>query len=97
MNISINKNNVLNYGKQLIDCSIEFENEIKKFNSIIESINTVWEGADALKYINTMHDKYNVGLDELKDTMEKYGLYLKIIPNAYSSLDEAFSSKNINV
>lgn len=97
MNILINKNDITNYGNQVINYSTNFENEIKKFNSLIESINTVWEGADALKYINVMKEKYIVGLEELKDVLEEYGEYLRDVPETYSALEEVFTSRNIEV
>lgn len=97
MNIVIRKSDVTNYGGQIINYCGEFKNEIKKFNALIESINSVWDGADALKYINIMKEKYIVGLKEMEDTLEEYGKYLKEIPETYSALDEAFTSKKIDV
>ena len=97
MNIEINKTDITNYGNQIIDYSNEFKDEIKKFSALIESINTAWDGADALKYINIMKEKYIVGLEEMKSVLDEYGNYLKKIPEAYSALDEIFSSKSIDV
>lgn len=97
MNVVINKSDITNYGSQIIDYSSEFQDEIKKFSALIESINTVWDGADALKYINTMKEKYIVGLEEMKNVLDEYGNYLKKVPETYSSVDEVFSSKNIDV
>lgn len=97
MNIIINKSNITNYGNQIIDYSNEFKLEIKKFSALIESINTVWDGADALKYINTMKEKYITGLEEIKSILDEYGNYLKKVPETYSTVDEVFSSKNIDI
>ncbi len=97
MNIIINKDDTTNYGNQIIDYSSEFKDEINKFSALIESINTIWNGADALKYINIMKEKYIVGLEEIKSVLDDYGNYLKMVPDTYSAIDEAFSSKNINV
>lgn len=97
MNIEINKTDITNYGNQIIDYSNEFKDEIKKFSALIESINTAWDGADALKYINIMKEKYIVGLEEMKNVLDEYGNYLKKIPETYSALDEVFSSKSIDV
>ena len=97
MNIIINKTEIINYGNQILDYSSEFKDEINKINALIESINTVWDGADALKYINVMKEKYIVGLEEIKVVLDEYGTYLKRVPETYSAIDEVFSSKNINV
>lgn len=97
MNIVINKSDITNYGNQIVDYSSEFKAEIKKFNALIESINTAWDGADALKYINVMKEKYIIGLEEIKSVLDEYGNYLKKVPETYSVVDEVFSSKNIDV
>lgn len=97
MDIVINKSDIVNYGNQIVDYSSEFQDEIKKFSALIESINTVWDGADALKYINVMKEKYIVGLEEIKGVLDEYGKYLKKVPETYSAIDEVFSSKNIDV
>lgn len=97
MNIIINKYDINNYGCQIIDYSSELKYEIKKINGLIESINAIWDGADAIKYINVMKEKYIVGLEEMQNVLDEYGNYLKQIPEVYSSVEEVFSSRNINV
>lgn len=97
MNVVVNKDFVIKSGNDIIQYAESFDSYIKRFVSIIESINTVWEGNDSLKYINTMKEKYVVGLEELNQFIKDYGQYLKNIPNAYEILDEVFSSKNIDV
>ena len=71
--------------------------QINMLNRTIDDINQAWQGADALKYINAMREKYIVVLRELKDFIDEYTIYLNNIPEAYSILDEAFSSKNLDV
>ena len=97
MDIFIKKSDILNYGNQIIDYSSEFKDEINKFNALIESINSIWNGSDALKYINVMKEKYIVGLEEMKTVLDDYGNYLNKITETYSSVDEVFSTKNIDV
>lgn len=97
MDILIKKSDILNYGNQIIDYSSEFKDEINKFNALIESINSIWNGSDALKYINVMKEKYIVGLEEMKTVLDDYGNYLNKITETYSSVDEVFSTKNIDV
>ena len=97
MNIVISKSDIKNYGSQIVDYSSDFKDEVKKFSALIETINTVWDGADALKYINTMKEKYIIGLEEIKSVLDEYGNYLKKVPETYSAVDEVFSSKIIDV
>lgn len=97
MEIIINKEETSKLGNEIVDNAIEFDANIKKFNMLIDSINNAWEGADSLKYVNTMKEKYSIGLEELKEFIKLYGTYLKSVPNAYGILDEIFSSKSIDV
>jgi len=97
LDILIKKSDILNYGNQIINYSNEFKDEINKFNALIDSINTIWEGSDALKYINVMKEKYIVGLEEMKNVLDEYGDYLTKVTETYSSVDEVFSTKNIDV
>ena len=96
MNIKVEKNNLKGYGNEMIKYSEDFESCINQFASIIDSINSAWEGADALKYVNAMKEKYLVGLTELNGVIKSYADYLKTVPEVYTTLDEAFSSKKID-
>lgn len=97
MKISINKNNIKNNGKQILENFESLSSDIKKVEGILENINIVWEGADALKYVNAMKNKYIKEFDELLDEIKIYGEYLSNVPVAYELLDESFANKNINV
>ena len=74
-----------------------FEDEIKKLNRVIDNINTAWKGSDAIKYINAMKSAYIPELKELARNIEACGKYLQSVPKAYQTLDDIFSSKNIDV
>lgn len=97
MDIEINCSSVANYGQQIIEYAVDFESAVSHFCELIDQINTFWEGQDALKYINVMKEKYVVGLEAMGDVLDKYGEYLKKVPDTYQSLDEAFASKSISV
>lgn len=97
MEIMVKCSDVVNYGKKIENYSSELQDNIKKFNMLIESINEIWDGADALKYINVMREKYVVGLQEIKSILDDYGTYLKKVADAYSALDESYFSKVIDV
>lgn len=97
MKISIRKEETRKLGDKIIEDSVQFGEDIKKFSNIIDSINTVWDGADALKYINMMREKYLPDMNELKDLLEEYGNYLKNAPEAYSIVEEIFSERKIDI
>lgn len=97
MEILIDKESVKKSGRDILAYSEEFLIYIKRFEAIIDSINNVWNGNDALKYINVMKEKYALGLEELDDVIKDYGLYLEKVPTTYDTLDEIFSSRNIDV
>ncbi len=97
MRVTIDKNNTNNIGKKIKENTDNIENDIKKLENVIESINSAWEGADALKYVNSMKEKYVNSLQEFNNILKEYSEYLSNVSGAYSILDETFSSKNINV
>lgn len=97
MNIQINKSATTEYGKQIINDVDDFNNGVESFSWYIDQINTVWEGQDALKYINVMKEKYILRLENMASILEEYGEYLKKVPDTYQALDEAFSSKSIDI
>lgn len=97
MTIIVNKDQIKDKGKEIIDYSDDFLKDINKFNGVIKDINRVWKGSDALKYIETMSDKYVPGLKDLENVIRDYGKYLKKIPGIYDLLDKEFCCKNIDV
>lgn len=97
MKVTINKQSVSNVSKVILENVEYLQNDVKQIENVINSINEAWEGADALKFINTMRDKYISELNEAIDIISRNGTYLSNIPKAYDLLDETFSNKNINV
>ena len=97
MKIVMNSSTIESLGNKVLSCSKTFENDTKKINSLIDSINSAWEGNDSLKYINTLKNKMEPVLKELSEEMNKYGLYLKNVPNTFDILDDEYASKEIEV
>jgi uncharacterized protein YukE len=93
----VNPDRITKDGNNIIQLSNEFSSQIKSFESIIDKINSVWEGQDSLQYINTMKEKYVVGLKELNDVILNYGNYLKNVSISYKVLDQTFATKQIDV
>lgn len=97
MKYEINKDVIVKKGNELLEYSQDFGEYIKQFLNIIDSINYVWEGADSLKYINVMKERFVPGLEKMNSVIKEYGDYLKKVPEVYDLIDEIYSSKNIDV
>ena len=97
MEIIVNGEEIKNYALQLKECSFSLENEIKKISNIISNISASWNGNDATKYVNIMQEKYILGLEELKQVIDEYIIYLNNIPEVYELLDDTYSGKHIEV
>lgn len=97
MKYEINKDIIVKKGNDLLEYSQDLEEYIKQFLDIIDSINSVWEGADSLKYINVMKERFVPGLEKMNIVIKEYGDYLKKVPEVYDLIDEIYSSKNIDV
>lgn len=97
MNIYIDESGITSISNNIQNDIDSFNSQIKMLNSVIDDINEAWQGGDALKYINVMRDKYIIALYDLHDLLEEYASYLNKVPGAYSTLDEAFKGKNLEV
>lgn len=97
MDIYIDEAGIKSTSDSLTEEARSLLTQINMLNRTIDDINQAWQGTDALKYINVMREKYIVALHELKDFIDEYTIYLNNIPGAYSTLDEAFSNKNLSV
>lgn len=95
MEININSSDVTSLAIQLYDCAESLENEIKKIRNTINNVSSAWTGNDAAKYVNVMQEKYILGLEELKDKITAYAVYLNNIPGAYDLLENIYSDKHI--
>ena len=77
--------------------SDSLEDEIVKIKNIVNNISASWSGDDAVKYVDVLQEKYILGLNELKQIIDDYAVYLNNIPEAYEILDNVFSDKHIEV
>ena len=97
LKINVDSEEIKALASQLHDCSFSLETEIKNITNIISNISTVWTGNDATKYVNIMQEKYVLGLEELKNIIDEYAVYLNNIPEAYEILDNVYSNKHMEV
>lgn len=97
LKVSIDKNSINRKSKIILNECEDLYKLNNRFISVIDNINTAWSGADALKYINTLKEKYVTELNNLTDVVNEYGIYMKNVPEAYDILDEIFESETIDV
>lgn len=97
MKVSIDKSAVRRKSQTILDECEDLVKLSKRFLNVIDSINTAWSGADALKYVNNLKEKYVTELNNLTDVVKEYGNYMKNVPEAYDILDEIFESETIDV
>ncbi len=96
MDIYINRGAIGKTGNNIVVIANDIQSEINKIAAIVNDINSAWEGEDATKYVNTMHDTFLPKMKEFKDAITEYGTWLEKVPDAYSALDESFASKKLN-
>ena len=97
LKIKVDSEEIKILASQLHDCSFSLETEINNITNIISNISTVWTGNDATKYVNIMQEKYILGLNELKSTIDEYITYLNNILKIYELMDKVYYSKKIEV
>lgn len=97
MKVSINKSTVTRKANTILEECEDLEKISNRFLAVIDNINTAWTGADALKYVNNLKEKYVTELNNLTDVVKEYGNYMKNVPEAYDILDEIFESETIDV
>lgn len=97
LNITMKKSEVLKTAASINKLSNEFDVEVKKLIQIVDNINSAWNGADALVYVNNMREKHLINLKQMQDQIEEYGEYLRAVTEPYAILDEKLSKKRIDV
>lgn len=95
MEINVNNEEISSLAIKLYDCTEQLENEIKKIRNTVSNISNAWSGNDATKYINVMQEKYILGLEELKEKLTDYAVFLNNIPGAYDLLDNTYTYEHI--
>lgn len=98
MDILIKESETKLLSNQLLAYMDEFKDEIKKFQEMVEKIESSWQGSeDVKKKVDTMRENYVVEMEKFADIFNEFGTYLSNIPEAYQILDEDFSTKEIGV
>ena len=97
MDIYVDTFNTKKTANEILEIASNLDSYIKQLTSIIDRIDSAWDGDDSIKYINTMRDKLVLELQNLSKFVANYGSYLSSAPEAYTILDEVFSSKNIGI
>lgn len=97
MNIVVDTDVINSQAQDILNYAQSLNDDISRLNSTIDSLSSSWEGDDATKYINTMRDVYLSDLQKLSEIVTEYGEYLRGAAEAYSNIDDKFSSRSIDV
>lgn len=97
MEVIVKSHEIKSLASEMSNYSEELGEEIKKIRNVVDKVGAAWSGQDASKYINVLQEKYILGLEELKEIINEYTVYLNNLPEAYELLDNVYSSKHIEV
>lgn len=81
----------------LKECIDSINSEYKNINTYIEELKSGWMGEKATKFYNAVENIYLPELKTAVDSMSNYYDYISKVPKAYETLDNSYSSKNIEV
>ena len=93
MRIRVSRSETKKVSNEMLEAADSFEQYLKNFISIIENINNIWQGQDAVKTINMMRDKYVPMMYKYLDMLERYAEYVGRVFGAYGMLDKIYSDK----
>lgn len=97
MHIEVNPNTIKKLSRLLENQSEEINTQIKSLNSVIEKIDSAWQGVDAKKLIQTITDEDLTKYNEMKSKTDEYIIYLTKAMEYYDTLDDTFKSMTIDV
>ncbi len=97
MRIEVNSDTIKKQSKLLEYQGEELNTQIKALNSVVEKIDSAWQGDDAKKLIQTITDEDLTKYNEIKTTIEEYSIYLTKAMEYYDTLDNTFASISIDV
>jgi len=93
MRIRVSRSETKKVSNEMLEAADSFEQYLKNFISIIENINNIWQGQDAVKTINMMRDKYVPMMYKYLDMLERYAEYVGRVFGAYGMLDKIYTDK----
>ena len=64
----------------------------RTLDQTVKDINNVWQGNDAMKYINKVKDELVSKLETLSANLNEYSAFLQGIPKMYDDFDEEEAS-----
>lgn len=94
MNTSINLEEVKKTGDAIVNLSEDLTKNINQLNLIIDNLKSSWSGEDASIYISSITEGFILGLKQLSDVIENYGIYLQNIPDIYETIDSESSNES---
>ena len=95
MKIQVSPGKMKNISNELLNYSEDVKKYVLQLERIVDSINSIWEGDDSLKYINTMKEKNINSLQELNKCIVDYGRYLGDVHETYQMVYNGYKERKI--
>ena len=83
--LSINYEETINLGSEIINKGDEVREIIFKIQSIISELQVYWQGEDANKFLNVLEEDANE-MKKLSTAINEIGLLLQKVANTYQNI-----------
>lgn len=83
--LSINYEETINLGREIINKGDEVGEIIFKIQSIISELQVYWQGEDANKFLNVLEEDTNE-MKKLSTAINEIGLLLQKVANTYQNI-----------
>lgn len=94
--VLMDSDDVKKYAEEFMTHRATFLHYVYLFSNLIDQLEKLWDGEDAKKYIASMRNDDLVELKRIGDILNRYGTYLKSVPEIYQLCDEIYSGKAID-
>lgn len=85
--ISMDPEQTIQYGNQIIQNSSEYNAEIKKIYSIVEDLRTTWTGSAAQRFTDNI-ESFRADYEKFGQLINDFGELLVAIGKDYKNLEE---------
>lgn len=86
-NISMDPEQAISNGNQIIQTASTFNSEVKKIYSIVDDLKTAWTGSSASRYTEKI-ESYRQDYEKFGQLINDFGELLLAIGKDYKSLEE---------
>ena len=85
--ISMDPEQAISYGNQIIQNSASYNNEIKKIYSIVSDLKATWTGSAAQRFVDNI-ESFKADYEKFGQLINEFGELLVAIGKDYKNLEE---------